>query len=76
MQRSLIKRKRIKTIKKNKTMISRSKTFNINYSAKIIDITSFRPHSNLEVNKLKCFKFLDKESKLLDKGESDIESES
>ena len=35
-------------------MISRSKTFNINYSAKIIDITSFRPHSNPEVNKIKC----------------------
>lgn len=37
-------------------MISRSKTFNINYSAKeaIIDITSFRSHSNPEVNKLKC----------------------
>ena len=31
---------------------------------------------SINVYKLKCFKFLDKESKLLDKGESDIESES
>ncbi len=54
MQRNRIKRKRIKKNKKNKTMISRSKTFNINYSAKIIDITSFRPHYNPEVNKSKC----------------------
>ena len=36
--------------------ISRSKNFNVNYAAKIVNIQEFHSHSNPEVTKLKCCK--------------------
>lgn len=34
--------------------LTKSKNANVNYLAKIVDIQSFRPHSNPEVTRLKC----------------------
>lgn len=36
--------------------LSRSKNFNVNYAAKIVNIQEFHSHSNPEVTKLKCCK--------------------
>ena len=32
----------------------KSKNYDVNYLAKVVDIKVFRKHSNLEVTKLKC----------------------
>ena len=51
----------------------KSKDFNPNYLAKIVNITEFTKHPNPDCTGLKCFRFLVKESKAQDKGESNIE---
>lgn len=49
-----------------------SKNANINYLARIVQVDTFHPHPNAD--KLKSINFLEKESKMLDRGEIDIES--